>query len=32
MGFGTTVLILGSFEVEQIVLNDDADKCDRKDL
>lgn len=32
MGFGTTVLILGSFEAEEMILNDDSGKCDRKDL
>jgi len=32
MGFGTTVLILGSFEVEEMILNDDSGKYDRKDL
>lgn len=32
MGFGTTVLILGSFEAEEMIFNDDSGKCDRKDL
>lgn len=31
MGFGNTVN-LGSFEVEEMILNDDSGKCDRKDL
>lgn len=32
MGFGTTMLILGSFEVEEMILNDDSGKCDKKGL
>lgn len=31
MGFGTTMLILCSFEVEMI-LSDDSGKCDKKGL
>lgn len=32
MCFGVTVLILGSFEVEEMILNNDSGKCNRKDL
>lgn len=32
MGFGTAMLLLGSFEVEEMILNDHSGKCDRKDL
>lgn len=31
MGFGT-VLILGSSEVEEMILNDDSGKCGKQDL